>query len=90
MKKMKKLVIVAMMSLMLVVPALTGSNATHAEDGVNPGQVISVIEIVKDLAEAIEDLFCPENPQNRCKNGVCQSGACISFRPSCNNLGSGC
>lgn len=90
MKKIKKLVIVTMMSLMMVVPALTGSNATHAEDGGTIGQVISGVEIIKDLVESIEDLFCPENPQNRCKNGVCQSGACISFRPSCSTLGSGC
>lgn len=41
------------------------------------------------LIEAIIDAACPETPQNRCKQGTCQSGACISFRPACSGSG-GC
>ena len=47
-------------------------------------------ETIKEIAEAVADLFCPETAQNRCKKGTCQSGACISFRSACGEGGSKC
>jgi hypothetical protein len=41
------------------------------------------VEEVGKVLDAVVDLFCPETPQNRCKHGVCQTGACISFRKAC-------
>jgi hypothetical protein len=52
---------------------------------VSPGEVLEAID-------AVENLFCPKVPQPRCKNGFCQTGACISFRPACapDKLGKPC
>lgn len=40
-------------------------------------------EVVVDIIEIIVDVFCPETPQNVCKQNTCQSGACVSFRTHC-------
>ena len=38
---------------------------------------------VSDFLESFVKLFCPETPQKRCKQNVCQTGSCISFRKAC-------
>ena len=47
-----------------------------AQDGVQVGDVLTIIEIAIDLA-------CPETPRQVCKGGNCEQGACISFRKHC-------
>jgi hypothetical protein len=88
MKKMKNYFLVMMVSLMMIMPALTGTNATYAKSNVTNVTLASTDwtaygTLIVELWEMLEDAFCPETPQNRCKNGSCQSGACISFRQSC-------
>jgi len=83
-----------MVSLMMIMPALTGTNATYAKSNVTLAYAdfdwLAAAGAVQGLFEAIEGLFCPDTPQNRCKGGVCQSGACISFRTACGTNGSSC
>ncbi len=50
----------------------------------------SDIGAIAKAIEVIIDAVCPETPQNRCKNGTCQSGSCFSFRSACGELGSPC
>ncbi len=63
----------------------TSSFQNKATAQVGPKEVLTVLEVVGDL-------FCPETPQNRCKGGYCQTGACISFRKACppDKLGQPC
>ena len=93
--KMKKYFLVVMVSFMMLMPAITGTNATYAKSNVTLAYAggidwLAAAGVVKGLYEALEDLFCPDTPQNRCKNGTCQSGACISFRAACGEIGSNC
>jgi hypothetical protein len=96
MKKMKNYFLAAMVSFMMLMPALTGTSATYANSNVTNVTLASfdwqaAAQLAISLWDMIEDAFCPETPQNRCKNGTCQSGACISFRESCGGgLNSGC
>lgn len=69
-KYLGKSIVVAML---LIGPSLASQNTAKAD------QITSVAQ----LAEAIVDLFCPEEPQKRCKSGECLDGACISFRKAC-------
>lgn len=50
----------------------------------------SDFEAVAKLVETIIDAVCPENPQNRCKNGTCLTGSCFSFRAACGEVNSTC
>ena len=79
-----------MVSLMMIMPALTGTNATYAKSNVTnvtlaSTDLVPIVKVIAELINAIEDAFCPETPQNRCKRGVCSTGACISFRSACTN-----
>ena len=81
-----------MVSFMMLMPALTGTSATYAKSNITLASTnwAEIVKMVVELIEAVEDAFCPETPQNRCKNGECGTGACISFRPACGTLKSGC
>lgn len=73
-KKIAKLTVIL---ALIISPTLLDSNKARAEEALDP------ISGAGTLLEAIHDLFCPENPQNRCKHGECLDGACISFRKAC-------
>lgn len=78
---------------MMLMPAITGTNSTYAKSNVTLAYAddwLAAAGVVKGLYEALVDLFCPDTPQNRCKNGTCQSGACISFRAACGGIESNC
>ena len=95
MKRMKNYFLVAMVSFMMLMPAITGTNATYAKSNVTNVTLASIdwlaaAGVIQGLFEAIEGLFCPDTPQNRGTGGVCQSGSCISFRAACGDNGSGC
>ena len=84
-----------MVSFMMVMPALTGTSATYANSNVTNVTIANIdigdaIELAIQLWDAISEAFCPDEPQNRCKNNKCGSGACISFRPACGTIGSVC
>lgn len=88
MKKMKNYFLAAMVSFMMLMPALTGTSATYANSNVTNVTLASfnweiAAKTFIALWEMIEDALCPDTPQNRCKHGTCQSGACISFRAAC-------
>jgi hypothetical protein len=92
MKKMKNYFLAAMVSFMMLMPALTGTNATYAKSNVTLASTdwVAIGNMIVELIEAIEEAFCPETPQNRCKQGVCGKGACISFRSACGTVESVC
>jgi hypothetical protein len=96
MEKFKKILIITMVTIMMLAPALSGKNSIKAQGETQVGIYVASIDWVlllnaaKDLAEAFEDLFCPDDPQNRCKNGVCSDGACISFRSACGTITDPC
>jgi hypothetical protein len=72
--RFKKLLISCLIMGMISVPSLMGTQNLKAQ--------ISGSD-VSDILESIVKLFCPETPQNRCKQNVCQTGSCISFRKAC-------
>jgi hypothetical protein len=95
MKKMRNVFLVVMVSFMMLMPAFSGTNATYAKSNVTLAYAggfdwLAATGLVKGIYEALEGLFCPDTPQNRCKGGVCQSGSCISFRAACGSNGSDC
>lgn len=61
--------------------------AEAEEADIDPGTVAA---LASAAVAATVGLFCPKTPRNRCKGGTCQSGACISFRSACGDLGSSC
>jgi hypothetical protein len=71
----KKLMVGFFLTSMIIMPSMSGINKVQAADVTGVG----------DILTAIVDLFCPETPQRRCKNGTCQDGACVSFRKACNS-----
>lgn len=91
MKKVKTFLLAILTMSILVVPSLTGTisaSAYYEEE-----EEITLTEVLAGAAIAsgvIEKLFCPKTPQNRCKGGKCRTGACISFRSPCGELGSPC
>lgn len=94
---MKIILVALMLSSMIIAPALSGISSTYAfvaaeDDGSeeDASDLTDAAAIAAASAGLIKALFCPNTPQNRCKHGVCSTGACISFRSSCGTLGSGC
>lgn len=55
-------------------------SAEEEDADIDPGTIAALAGAAVSMTVG---LFCPKTPQNRCKNGSCQSGACISFRASC-------
>lgn len=83
---MKKLLFtVTLLAFTTLIDVGFTSSQNKANAQVGPKEIATVLE-------AVVDLFCPETPQNRCKNGYCQTGACISFRKACppDKLGQPC
>ena len=81
-----------MVTFMMIIPALSGNNATYANSKVTlaSGNWVEIATLLVEALVVIEELFCPETPQNRCKHGKCGQGACISFRPACGTLEDAC
>jgi hypothetical protein len=91
MKKVKKILWATMAAFLLVIPSLSGNMSASAN--YYDEEEISIAEGVLLVGAAvglIEKLFCPKTPQNVCKGGICKTGACISLRTPCGELGTKC
>lgn len=97
MKRAKTFLLALLTATVLVVPSLSGTMSTSAyyvaaeeeeeSDGITLAEALAGAAIASGV---IEKLFCPKTPQNRCKGGKCKTGACISFRSACGDIGSTC
>ena len=95
MKKVRLLLFAFLCVTFTVAPALTGINRASAMELYDDDSIDDDDSVVTDAAAAVgaitgivKALFCPSSPQNRCKHGVCSSGACVSFRAACSGSGS--
>ncbi|WP_291403921.1 hypothetical protein [Daejeonella sp.] len=82
-KTMKSNVFTKFSVTLVLLFVMTTSFFPNKAKAIDPGTIAEAIE-------AIIDAVCPETPQNRCKNGTCQSGSCFSFRAACGERGSSC
>ena len=85
MKKMKNYFLVMMVTLMMIIPALSGTSTVKAQV-----ELEDVMDYANDAVSLFERIFCPDGPKLRCKGGECSQGACISFRSICYDAGKKC